>query len=105
MKLTMYGAPICGDCVAVKEALQNLSMVELDYRNITESTAVLKEFLKYRDSEEMFESIKADGKIGIPFFILEDGTKTFDIETYVDVKIEAATIPANACSLDGKGNC
>ena len=105
MKLTMYGAPICGDCVAAKEALQKLSTVELDYRNITESTTLLKEFLKYRDTEPMFDSIKADGKIGIPFFLLEDGTKTFDIESYVDVKIEAASNPVNACSLDGKGNC
>lgn len=105
MKITMYGAPICGDCVAAKEALQNLDTIELDYRNITESTATLKEFLKYRDSEKMFDSIKAEGRIGIPFFLLEDGTKTFDIESFVDVKIDVATKPANACSLDGKGNC
>lgn len=105
MKIKMYGAPICGDCVTVKEVLAKSAQVELEYINITESTANLKEFLKYRDSEPMFDAIKAEGRIGIPMFILEDGTKTFDLESHTGIKIEADSKPANACSLDGKGNC
>lgn len=104
-KITMFGAPICGDCVVAKEALLKSGQVELDYRNITESTKNLKEFLQYRDTDPMFDFIRSQGRIGIPFFILEDGTRTFEIEKYVDVKLDEVQKPVNACSLDGKGNC
>ena len=105
MKIKMFGAPICCECVAAKEALLKSNQVEIEYINITETTANLKEFLKYRDSEAMFDEIKKAGGIGIPFFILEDGTKTFDIESHTGIKIESDEKPVNACSLDGKGNC
>lgn len=105
MKVIMYGAPICGDCVIAKEQLLKCADVELDYRNITESTKLLKEFLHYRDHEAMFEPVKEGGTIGIPFFILEDGTKTFDITEYVKIDEITVDMPANACSIDGKGNC
>lgn len=104
MKIIMYGAPICGDCVIAKERLLEKKDVTLDYRNIIESTAILKEFLSYRDKEEIFDDIKANGKIGIPFFILEDGTKTLQINSYVDVNLSSVN-NMQACSIDGKGSC
>jgi glutaredoxin-related protein len=104
MKIIMYGAPICGDCVIAKERLLEKKDVTLDYRNIIESTAVLKEFLSYRDNESIFDDVKANGKIGIPFFILEDGTKTLQIDTYVDIDLTSEN-KIQACSLDGKNNC
>ncbi|MDO5293561.1 MAG: glutaredoxin [bacterium] len=103
MKITMYGAAICPDCVVAKQQLSLKNDVEVEYKDITSATAILKEFLKFRDSEPMFEPIKADGKIGIPFFILEDGTKTFDIENYVAFDPNLVR-EVNACSIDGK-NC
>ena len=104
MKIVMYGAPICGDCVIAKERLLAKEYVILDYRNIIESTSVLKEFLSYRDNDAIFDDVKANGKIGIPFFLLEDGTKTFQIDSYVDVDLTSDN-EIQACSLDGKGNC
>lgn len=109
MKVLMYGAPICINCVREKEVLVNHKEIELEYRNITESTTLLKEFLAYRDNESMFAPIKEGGKIGIPFFILEDGRKTFDITEFVTLTEEDNWImngeQVNACSIDGKGNC
>lgn len=105
MKITMYGAEICPDCVIAKEFLGKASDIELDYRNITKDTATLKEFLAYRDHEAIFAPIKESGKIGIPFFILEDGRKTFAIEEYVALERPISEQAANACSIDGKGNC
>ena len=102
MKLIMYGAPICINCVEAKEELQKNKDIELEYRNITESTTLLKEFLAYRDHEKLFEPVIKEGKIGIPFFILEDGTKTFDYSMFVE---DSTTKTTNACSIDGKGNC
>lgn len=103
MQVRMYGAPICPDCVAEKEALLKNHSIQLDYVDITESTANLKEFLKYRDEEKLFEPIKSSGKIGIPFYILENGTKTHDIKQYVQLEIIEPI--GKSCSLDGKGNC
>jgi len=85
MKVIMYGADICPDCVAAKEQLKNNTNIELEYRNITERVATLKEFLAYRDHDEIFVPIKEAGKIGIPFFILEDGSKTFELSDFIDI--------------------
>ncbi len=103
MKVTIYGTAICPDCVAAKEQLSKQQGIELEYKDITATTAVLKEFLQIRDQEEMFEEIKKQGKIGIPLFILEDGTKTFEIENYVELA-EPRERAVHACSIDGK-NC
>lgn len=103
MKVIMYGAQICPDCVEAKEQLKDIADIELNYRNITESTAILKEFLAYRDHESIFVDIKEGGMIGIPFFVLEDGRKTFDVTDFTDLTRDNLTV--TACSLDGKGNC
>jgi glutaredoxin-related protein len=104
MKITMYGAAICSDCVAAKAVLDKCEHIEIDYKNITESTKILKEFLAYRDNDELFADVIRDGKIGIPFFILEDKTKTFDIFKYIDIE-KPQPIEKNACSIDGNGQC
>lgn len=122
MKITMYGADICKGCVEAKAKLSNRKDHEITFINITESTTNLKKFLSYRDKEEMFESKKEGGYIGIPFFVLEDGTKTFDVFEYIgeegsetishenamddsQVEQEYPSYNGNACSLDGKRNC
>ncbi len=101
MKIIMYGTEICPDCVAAKAQLEVVTAVELDYRNITKNTATLKEFLHHRDHDEMFKPVMEEGRIGIPLFILEDGTQTFDIADFMD-DVESQPVP-NACSIDGKG--
>ncbi|MFW2488722.1 glutaredoxin [Clostridium chromiireducens] len=102
MKITMYGTAICPDCVEAKVILEKHNHIELDYKNIIESTKLLKEFLSYRDNDKMFTNVVKEGKIGIPFFILEDGTKTLDIFDYLDIEKQKVV---NSCSIDGSGNC
>lgn len=101
----MYGTGICPDCVEAKERLKRQTNIELDYRDITKTTGVLKEFLSYRDHEAMFTAVIEGGRIGIPFFVLEDGTKTFDIFDYLNLKKYDSERAANSCSIDGQGNC
>jgi glutaredoxin-related protein len=105
MKVIMYGAEICPDCVAAKEQLKDHSNIELDYRNITENTSTLKEFLSYRDHDEIFAPVKEAGRIGIPFFILEDGTRTLELSDFIEISNITSGNQASACSLDGKGQC
>jgi glutaredoxin-related protein len=99
----MYGAAICQDCVEAKAMLEKREDIKLDYKNITESTQTLKAFLAYRDHDELFADVIREGRIGIPFFILEDGTKTFEIFDYVDG--EKPQRAQNACSIDNNGQC
>ena len=101
MKVIMYSTEICPDCVAAKAELEDISAIELDYRNIIKSTATLKEFLFHRDHDEMFAPVIKAGGIGIPFFILEDHTQTFEINDYLGS--EGSVQTGNACSVDGKG--
>ncbi|WP_160686556.1 glutaredoxin [Clostridium sp. C2-6-12] len=103
MKIKMYGAAICPSCVEAKAILEEHKDIELDYKNIIESTTMLKEFLSYRDNDEMFVNVIKEGRIGIPFFILEDGTKTLDIFDYLDIEKPKKVV--NSCSIDGSGDC
>ena len=101
MKIVMYGAETCPDCIAAKSILDSDALIDLDYRDITKTLKTLKEFLAYRDKDKMFDQVIKDGYIGIPFFILEDGTKTFDVSKISSNK--PSVMPINACSIDGKG--
>lgn len=101
MKITMYGAAICPDCVEAKAVLEKREDIQVDYKSITENTRTLKEFLAYRDNDEVFAEVISEGRIGIPFFILEDGTKTFDIYDYVG--IEKPQQVKTVCAIDGSG--
>ena len=50
------------------------------YVDISKSMRNLKAFLKLRDSLPVFEPCKEVGAVGIPAFVLEDGTVTLDWE-------------------------
>lgn len=101
MKVIMYGADICPDCVAAKARLTEVSGIELEVRDITKSTATLKEFLRHRDHDAAFVPVVEAGRIGIPFFILEDETQTFELGDFLGADGEVRG--GQACSLDGKG--
>ncbi|MDF2844186.1 MAG: hypothetical protein K0R00_2612 [Herbinix sp.] len=105
MKIIMYGSEICPDCVEAKELLSSHRGIQFDYRNITATTTTLKEFLSYRDNDPIFVPVKEGGRIGIPFFILEDGTKTFELSDIIEFEKSQADSSVIACSIDGKGNC
>jgi len=76
--MKVYGADICIDCRNYK-AIQQKRGFEAEYIDITESTMNLREFLEIRDKESIFDQVKEHHGIGIPLFVKEDGTKTFDM--------------------------
>lgn len=76
--MKVYGADICISCRNYK-AIQKSRGFNAEFIDITESTANLKEFLAIRDTDSMFESVKAENRIGIPLFVNENDEKTFDI--------------------------
>jgi len=77
MNVIFYGTTLCPDCRAAIELFEK-NNVKPDFRSFTEDLGVLKEFLKIRDTNEKYVAVKANGGIGIPVFVFEDGTVTLD---------------------------
>ena len=75
--LKVYGMRICPDTVECCEALTRAG-VEYSFLDFAEKTANLKEFLKLREGNPLFDSARAEGKIGIPCIQREDGSLTLD---------------------------
>ena len=83
MKLIVYGTNAYPDCV---EAIQKLDEKKADYVYLEFSNNMpnLKRFLKLRDTEAIFDTVKEQGKVGVPCFKLEDGTLTLNLEEVLD---------------------
>lgn len=78
--MKVYGSQICGDCRDFKELMEKRGFT-VEYVDITENVANLKEFLHLRDHEEAFAPVRERGSIGIPAFVKEDGEVTLDLNT------------------------
>lgn len=76
--MKFYGTMICPDTVYADKVLRK-NGVDVEYIDITANTANLKDFLKLRDSKDEFASKREKGKIGVPAFLLDDGSITFDV--------------------------
>lgn len=77
--MKVYGAEICIDCRNYK-AIQQARGFEAEYIDIVKDTTNLKEFLKLRDTERIFDSVREHNGIGIPLFVNDDGDMTFEID-------------------------
>ena len=76
-KITLYGSPHCPNCGPVKQYLTE-NNVQFEYIDITGSMKDLKEFLKHRDTNPVFDHIKAQGAVGIPCtMVTGDGDPKF----------------------------
>lgn len=87
----------CPDCTAVKEQIKNNPHFEII--DIGEHVRNLKQFLALRDNNPAFDDARRNGYVGIPCFVLEDGSITFSLQ---DVHLKE-TGTGNACRIDGKG--
>lgn len=75
--LKIYGMMICPDCVECRADLDKAG-VEYTFLDFASETKNLKEFLKLRDTSEMFCKAREEGNIGIPCIQREDGSITLD---------------------------
>lgn len=71
--MRVYGSMLCPDCVECCKDL-DASGAAYVFCDFAEDLRNLKEFLKIRDTEPVFEEIRREGKIGIPCIVHEDGT-------------------------------
>lgn len=75
--LKIYGSEMCPRCIACKKAFDEKG-ISYEFIDINETLANLKALLKYRDSSDLFDEPKAEGRIGIPCIICEDGSITLN---------------------------
>ena len=58
----------------------------------------MKKFLKLRDTSELFEDVKKEGRIGVPCFKLSDGTMTLNLnEALEKMGVEARYTEETQC--------
>lgn len=94
--IKIYGMDTCPDCTYIKEQIEGNPNFE--YIDIGSHVCLLKEFLKIRDHSEPFVSARENGQIGIPCFVLEDGTVSLDAK---DAGLKNRPLEETlACSLE-----
>ncbi len=93
----VYVMSTCPDCFQVKEQLKDNPEYELI--DIGDHVKNLKAFLRLRDSNHAFDEARANGSIGIPCIVADDGSVSFDTASIVGTGIADGA----SCSIDGKG--
>ena len=79
MKVTVIGSHLCPDTLYTIQKLKEAD-ADLSFVNISAALADLKTFLAIRESDALYDEVRKNGGIGIPLFVLEDGTRTLDLE-------------------------
>lgn len=79
MKVTVIGSHLCPDTLYALNRLSE-AKAEIKFKNLSASLSDLKVYLALRQDSPAYADIRADGGIGIPCFILEDGTITRDLD-------------------------
>ncbi len=87
----------CPHCEYVEK--QIVGNPQFEIIDISQHVRNLKQFLTLRDSHPAFVEAKKVGDVGIPCYVLEDGTVTLSSE---DVGLEPMP-DGSACRLDGTG--
>lgn len=95
--IKIYGMKSCPDCSFVDEQVKDNK--DFQIIDIGDHVRNMKEFTRLRDTDPAFDSVRGTGAVGIPCFVLEDGTVTLKPE---DVGLRSRESGA-ACRLDGKG--
>lgn len=70
MKATVYGTLNCPDTVAALEEYKKRG-IDVDFRDIDADIGTLKAFLRLRDTQPIFESVRAQHKVGVPLVIAQ----------------------------------
>ncbi len=96
--IKIYGMNTCPDCIAVDKHVEDDNRYEVI--DIGSHIKYLKEFLRLRDNNAVFDEAKKYGYAGVPCFVLEDGTVTLSPE---EAGINLNEAPAASCRLDGSG--
>lgn len=96
--IKIFGMKTCPYCTYVEKQVEGDKRFKVI--DVGEHVKFMSAFLHLRDTNPVFDHSKKIGDIGIPCFVLEDGTVTLKPE---DVGLKEYEPGGPACSLDGKG--
>lgn len=96
--IKIYGMTTCPECQAVHKQVEGDSRYEVI--DIGAHVRNLKEFLRLRDNNAVFDEARQKGYAGIPCFVLEDGTVTLSPE---EAGLHDGEAEGPACNIDGSG--
>ena len=77
--MKMYGSLLCPDVRAAAETL-TAKGIKFEFIDVTGDLGNLKAFIKLRESNALFDQVRACDGIGIPCFEKENGEITFNTE-------------------------
>jgi glutaredoxin-related protein len=83
-KITFFGSPLCPDCDPAREYLLE-NDINFEYIDITDSMRSLKVFLAQRDNAPFFDSVKTQGKVGIPAIMIGEGDEFYQAYPGMDL--------------------
>lgn len=92
--ITMVGNHICKDCAAALAVIER-EHLPIAFHDMETALDYVKEFLKIREGNaELFKDARENNQIGIPVFVLEDGTVTMDCEAAFEAarKVKAPVV-------------
>ena len=72
-KIIFYGTPTCKDCPPAKAVLEE-NNIKFLFVDVCESVGKLKMFLKLRDTEDAFQEVRKQHKVGVPCIVIDDET-------------------------------
>ena len=78
MKVTVIGSHLCPGTLYALNKLTEAG-ADITFKNLSASLTDLKAYLALRESDPHYASVREKGMIGIPAFILEDGTVTLEL--------------------------
>ena len=79
--IIVYGSQHCPSCRQLKKNFDYYK-IAYEYKDITSSMKLLKEFLSLRDNNDLFSNVKEEGRVGIPLLIIDDSL-TFSWKDYL----------------------
>lgn len=82
MKVTVIGSTQCPDTLYALHELKAAG-AEIEYKDILSCHAVLLDYLALRDGDPLYDGIRGTRRIGIPCFVLEDGTRTLELRDVI----------------------
>ncbi len=100
--IKIYGMETCPYCSYVERQVEGDDQFKVI--DIGTNVRYMHEFMELRDHNPVFDHAKGIGDIGIPCFVLEDGTVTLKPEDVGLTEWDGHSDPqAPSCSIDGRG--
>ena len=86
-KIIFYGTPTCKDGPPAKAVLEE-NNIKFLFVDVCESVGKLKMFLKLRDTEDAFQEVREQHKVGVPCIVIDDETIVIQNPDHVRQLIE-----------------